>query len=285
MTPEQEIETCGEYEVHPAASLFPLMTDAEIDALAEDMAANGQREPIILFRGQILDGRNRLLACARKGIAPKFHNELPADPYVYAASVNLHRRHLDASQRAMIAAKLATMRKGRPSENAPQEAFSQTEAAILMQSSRSGVQRAHFVRENGVPALVEAVEQRLVTVATAAEFAKSASPMQQAVLISKHGSVARAVKATVPAKADRAADKVVALRTPKSAAFIAPEAAGYRYEARAAVGPARRAFIEAIMAADLSVSERVNEVRAVMTATGLQPDFGIIKVSNFDTKH
>jgi hypothetical protein len=52
-----------EYESHPAADLFPMMTDAEPDALGEDMLQHGQREPIILYHGQILDGRNRYRAC------------------------------------------------------------------------------------------------------------------------------------------------------------------------------------------------------------------------------
>jgi len=35
-------------EFHPAANLFPLMSDAELDSLGEDMLEQGQREPIIL---------------------------------------------------------------------------------------------------------------------------------------------------------------------------------------------------------------------------------------------
>src|SRR5258706_14802421 len=59
-----------EYEFHPLANIFPLMTDEEIDALGEDMLKQGQREPIVLFEGMILDGRNRYNACLRKGIEP-----------------------------------------------------------------------------------------------------------------------------------------------------------------------------------------------------------------------
>jgi ParB-like chromosome segregation protein Spo0J len=67
---QSETETCEGYEVHPAASLFPMMTAEEIDALGEDMLAHGQREHIVMCRGQILDGRNRLRACILKGIKP-----------------------------------------------------------------------------------------------------------------------------------------------------------------------------------------------------------------------
>ena len=95
------------YDFHPAADLFPMMSDEELDALGEDMLQHAQREAIIIYRGQILDGRNRYLACLAKGIEPKFREERPADPYAFVATVNLHRRHLDTSQRAMIAARLA----------------------------------------------------------------------------------------------------------------------------------------------------------------------------------
>ncbi len=48
---------------HPVANIFPLMGEAELDALAEDIRANGLREPVWLHRdGRIVDGRNRWLA-------------------------------------------------------------------------------------------------------------------------------------------------------------------------------------------------------------------------------
>jgi hypothetical protein len=37
------------YKVHPAADVFPMMSDEEIDALGVDIKANGQRAPIILW--------------------------------------------------------------------------------------------------------------------------------------------------------------------------------------------------------------------------------------------
>ena len=102
-------------EFHPVASIFPLMGEAELDALAEDIRANGQREPIWLHRdGRIIDGRNRWLACRKAGVQPltrTFEGE-DGELVAFVVSQNLHRRHLDESQRAMVVAKLATLRDG-----------------------------------------------------------------------------------------------------------------------------------------------------------------------------
>ena len=53
------------YEAHPAAELFPLMDNVALAALIRDIKENGLQEPILLWEGKILDGRNRLKACER----------------------------------------------------------------------------------------------------------------------------------------------------------------------------------------------------------------------------
>jgi hypothetical protein len=54
--------------VHPAAEWFPLMNEASLQALADDLKQNGQRDRCLLLDGKLLDGRNRFLACAMVGI-------------------------------------------------------------------------------------------------------------------------------------------------------------------------------------------------------------------------
>lgn len=98
--------------VHQAAAAFPLMTDGEIHELAEDIRKHGQREPIVLHQGAILDGRNRYAACERIGVDPITREFDGDDPVGFAVSLNLKRRHLDESQRALIAAKIATLGDG-----------------------------------------------------------------------------------------------------------------------------------------------------------------------------
>jgi ParB-like chromosome segregation protein Spo0J len=98
--------------VHPAAEIFPLMRDADFQQLKEDIDLHGLQEPICLYQGQILDGRNRYQACTELGIEPATREYEGDDPEGFVLSVNLHRRHLNASQRAMSAATQATQTWG-----------------------------------------------------------------------------------------------------------------------------------------------------------------------------
>ncbi len=102
LLPEQ---TYGGYTAHPAAELFPGLPGDELGELAQDIAKNGQRFPIFLWRGQVLDGRSRLSACAQVGVEPWTEDvtEQVADPFEFSVSANLHRRHLTIGQRAVIA--------------------------------------------------------------------------------------------------------------------------------------------------------------------------------------
>lgn len=94
---------CG-YDVHPAANLFPMMTEDEFDELAEDIREHGQILPIILHEGKILDGRNRAMACHRLGRAPRVETLICDDPISWAISANAKRRNLNKSQLAAVAA-------------------------------------------------------------------------------------------------------------------------------------------------------------------------------------
>jgi site-specific DNA-methyltransferase (adenine-specific) len=78
-----------------------MMDAVRLDELKADIAANGQREPITLCDGMILDGRNRYRACIDLGIEPETR-EYAGDPWAYAWSLNGARRDLEATVRALI---------------------------------------------------------------------------------------------------------------------------------------------------------------------------------------
>ena len=93
---------------HEAADLIPSMTPEEFDALKSDIAANGQLEPILLLDNKIIDGRHRYRACRELGIEPETRAwERDGRSVVNTVvSLNVHRRHLTASQKAVLAVDL-----------------------------------------------------------------------------------------------------------------------------------------------------------------------------------
>lgn len=119
-----------ENKIHPFAKLFPELPKEDLEKLAEDIKENGQRLPIIRWKGQIIDGRNRLLACEMAKVEPIIKDkddafESDADVADFICSMNLNRRHLNASERAVIALALAEERKKaeeEPEEDDPNEA-------------------------------------------------------------------------------------------------------------------------------------------------------------------
>lgn len=92
-------------DFHPVAEIFPLITGEAFKALKTDIAANGLHEPLWTWQGKIIDGRNRWRVCEELGITPPLREwEGKGSLVGFVLSLNLHRRHLDASQRAMAAA-------------------------------------------------------------------------------------------------------------------------------------------------------------------------------------
>src|SRR5215831_4796917 len=93
-------------EFHPLSHLFPLLEGVEFDELVADIKANGLHEPIVLYDGMILDGRNRYRACREAGVPVTTVKPDIKDPTAYVISANIRRRHLTAEQKRDLIAKL-----------------------------------------------------------------------------------------------------------------------------------------------------------------------------------
>ena len=50
------------YRIHPLAGIVALADEAEQTALTEDIRANGLQDTIVLWNGEVVDGRCRLKA-------------------------------------------------------------------------------------------------------------------------------------------------------------------------------------------------------------------------------
>lgn len=156
---------------HPLADVFPLIEGAEFDALVADVAKQGLLEAIITLDGNILDGRNRYRACVAAGVEPHFEVFEGADPVAFVVSKNVARRHLDESQRALAAAKIATLQHGQRQSGQLAAVQTQDGAASLLNVGERSVRRAREVLNEGAPELVRAVEAGRVSVSAAADVA------------------------------------------------------------------------------------------------------------------
>jgi ParB-like chromosome segregation protein Spo0J len=167
--------------IHPVSEIFPRLNEAALAELVADIRANGLREPLTINAGGLLlDGRNRLAACEVAGVTPTYR-VFDGDPLAFVVSANVHRRHLDTSQRAMVAARIATMRQGERTDLEPTahlQNVSRAHAASLLRVSPRSVADAHRVQERGVPELVRAVEAGEMAVSAAARVA-SLEPQDQ----------------------------------------------------------------------------------------------------------
>lgn len=204
---------------HPIAALFPMLPPDRIRSLANSIEDNGLRRPVVICHVDndwlLLDGRNRRAACRLAGVPCAV--EVYANVAGHAAFVvdaNLERRDLTDSQRAMIAAEIATRGRGRTS-NAPIGAFEKPtvtldESAKLLRVTRRNAQRARKVLVNGAPELVSAVKQGAVRSISAAVAVATLPKEEQrkAVAESRVAEVAKEVR-----EAAAVADPVVVTKT------------------------------------------------------------------------
>jgi len=169
---------------HPFADVFPLLEGNEFETLVEDVKVNGLIVPIVMHEGKILDGRNRYRACMEAGVEPSTRDYDGNDPLSYVISLNLQRRHMNESQRAMVAARLATLKDGQRSDRQGAQicAPTQEDAADLLNVSRRSVQSARVVLDKGTSELVRAAEQGKVPVSLAEKIAAADPDVQDAVV-------------------------------------------------------------------------------------------------------
>lgn len=164
-----------------AANIFPLMPDGELNVLAEDIKAHGLREPIWRDgQGVIVDGRNRWIACQMVGVdckALKYEGS-SKEMLAFILSHNLHRRHLNESQRGIVAGKIANLPHGinQYSADGPMGTSSAptvAEAAAMLNVGERSVKRARSVIRDAPADVVKQVEKGEISLRAAERAAKA----------------------------------------------------------------------------------------------------------------
>src|SRR5260221_4619851 len=93
------------FAFHEIANIFPLLRGEELASLIENIRDNGLIEPIWLYEEKILDGRNRYTACCEAGVEPVFRQYEGDDPIGFVISLNIERRDLSSTAKAIAAYK------------------------------------------------------------------------------------------------------------------------------------------------------------------------------------
>lgn len=83
------------------------------------------------YKGRILDGRNRYRAAQAAGVDCPFITYDGDEPASCVISLNLHRRHLTESQRAMVPARLAILGRGDDQHTSIEGSSTQRAADLL----------------------------------------------------------------------------------------------------------------------------------------------------------
>lgn len=169
---------------HRFANIFDMIPPGPaFDALREDIRQNGILEPVVVYQGEILDGRNRYMAARDLGISfpVRDFEGTEAEALAFVMSRNLHRRHLSEAQKVAAAARAANMPEGRPRKETPpiggvilpetKAVLSVRESADAMGVAPRTVERAKAVLRDAPPEVFDAMAAGHISPSLAAKVA------------------------------------------------------------------------------------------------------------------
>ena len=208
---------------HPVANVFPLLEGEQFRELAEDIQAHGLQEPIVLFEGKILDGRNRYRACFTGRVAPQFRtfDERDGNPVAFVISANLRRRHLNDSQRAIIAAQLEKLKHGgdRKTDQDANLHLDRGRVAELLNVSPRTVASGRKVVVHGIDDLRRKVESGTLSVSAAADVAELPEAEQREIIAKGEKWILEKAKDIRAGRAEQRCAEIAALRAETAAAI------------------------------------------------------------------
>jgi hypothetical protein len=178
------VATVEALEFHPIANVFPLLEGEAFGSLVAAIRKHGLLDPITLYEGKILDGRNRYNACMEAGVAVRSHEWQgeSGTPAEYVWDKNAERRQLSTSQQAMAAVELLphleaeAKERREATQGRPRKLVPTPEPVFEQRESHTGRSVKHASRITGVGKTTISEAKRISEMAKtdpqAAELAK-----------------------------------------------------------------------------------------------------------------
>ena len=145
-----EILKTKDMELHEITKTHPIMSAEQYEAFKADIATYGQLQPVLTYRGRIVDGRHRLRALTELGIdtikTERLPNNLTMDQVRVAVYSTEMRRHQTPTMLAVKAYRLCTT------------GMTQPEAAKKVGTNVRGIQRVASIVKMGRLDIVELLE-------------------------------------------------------------------------------------------------------------------------------
>lgn len=109
---EEDERESNAWPVHPIADIWIEMPEEEYAELRDDIAQFGQKRPVVIYRGALVDGRARMRACQELGVECLYEErrELEGEALINFVWANAHdalsyKSRLDVGARAFAAAR------------------------------------------------------------------------------------------------------------------------------------------------------------------------------------
>jgi hypothetical protein len=200
-----ELTQWKHFKRHPLSEVWGDMSEVEFDGLLSDMREHGYdfKQQIWLYDGLIVDGWHRHCAAVQLRLKQPPSYEVFKGSYeeaeLFVTRRNLLRRHLDVSQRALIAGKMANLSHGgdRRSESFQTPKTTVEKAAADMNVGVSSATAGKRVAELGSPTLQKAVAEGIVSITDAAKIVDEIASVQNAAVRAVRKGKSRTVSAAV----------------------------------------------------------------------------------------
>ncbi len=155
-----------ELTVHSLARMIPVIITGDLDRLINDVKKNGVNEPLIMFEGKVLDGRNRIAVASVLGVPVKLteFNGSYDEAKNMVWSLNAARRHLSTPQIALAAERFGFI-KAAKSTAPPRESGQPVSPWAHLAAKRVGnisprtLERFHEARVTEAPDTVRLIDE------------------------------------------------------------------------------------------------------------------------------